>query len=113
MAYEELYSTLTNNNLVKGIKKASPFAQTSYLEGFHSVLNHFTPKMIAYFYVGMYCRCLYFKLFELHVVYCVLQCGGSTSHYITDYPNMYVSSAHTVKLGVRNQNTSSAMTILE
>ena len=47
---------LNNINLVKGIKQASPFAQTSCLEGFHSVLNHFAPKMIAFSYVGMYCR---------------------------------------------------------
>ena len=47
---------LNNINLVKRIKQASPFAQTSCLEGFHSVLNHFAPKMIAFSYVGMYCR---------------------------------------------------------
>lgn len=56
MAYEKLHSALTNVNLMKGIKQASPLAQTSCLEGFHSVLNHFAPKMIAYSYVGMYCR---------------------------------------------------------
>ena len=55
-AYEKLCSVLNNIHLVKGIKQASPFAQTSCLEGFHSVLNHFAPKMIAFSYVGMYCR---------------------------------------------------------
>ena len=54
--YERLQSALTNVSLMKGIKQASPLAQTSCLEGFHSVLNHFTPKMIAYSYIGMYCR---------------------------------------------------------
>ena len=54
--YERLCEALTNNSLVKGIKQASPLAQTSCLEGFHSVLNHFAPKMIAYSYAGMYCR---------------------------------------------------------
>lgn len=58
VAYEKLYSALTQNSLVKGIKQASPFAQTSCLEGFHSLLNHFAPKMIGYSYVGMYCRCV-------------------------------------------------------
>ena len=48
---------LTNNALVKGIKQASPLAQTSCLEGFDSVLNHFAPNMIAFSYAGMYCRC--------------------------------------------------------
>ena len=56
VVYEKLCSTLTKSSLVKGIKQASPFAQTSCLEGFHSVLNQFAPKMIAYSYLGMYCR---------------------------------------------------------
>jgi len=56
VAFEKLCTALTNNSLVKGIKQASPFAQTSCLEGFHSLLNQFAPKMIAYSYVGMYCR---------------------------------------------------------
>ena len=56
VVYEKLCTALTNNSLVKGIKQASPFAQTSRLEGFHSLLNQFAPKMIAYSYVGMYCK---------------------------------------------------------
>ena len=56
VAFEKLCTALTNNSLVKGIKQASPFAQTSCLEGFHSLLNQFAPKMIGYSYVGMYCR---------------------------------------------------------
>jgi len=51
VVYEKLCTALTNNSLVKGIKQASPFAQTSCLEGFHSLLNQFAPKMIAYSYV--------------------------------------------------------------
>ena len=56
VVYDKLVETLTENALVKGIKQASPFSQTSSLEGFHSALNYFAPKMIAYSYVGMYCR---------------------------------------------------------
>ena len=56
VAFEKLCTALTNNSLVKGIKQASPFAQTSCFEGFHSLLNQFAPKMIAYSYVEMYCR---------------------------------------------------------
>ena len=41
VVYDKLCAALTNNALVKGIKQASPLAQTSCLEGFHSVLNHF------------------------------------------------------------------------
>ena len=39
--YEKLTKVLTNKRLMNGIEKASPFDQTSSLEGFHSVLNHF------------------------------------------------------------------------
>lgn len=49
--------------------QASPSAQTDCLEGFHSVLNLFAPKLIAYSYIGMYCRhilaALHFN-FNLH-----------------------------------------------
>lgn len=54
--HEKVCTALTNPRLMKGIQKASPLDQTSCLEGFHSVLNHFAPKMIAYSYVGQYCR---------------------------------------------------------
>lgn len=54
--YEKLFSTLTKKNLKKGIMKASHMAQTSCLEGFHSVLNHFAPKMVAFTYPGMVTR---------------------------------------------------------
>ena len=56
VVYERLCEAPTNSVLIRGIKQASPLAQTSCLEGFHSVLNHFAPKMIAYSYAGMYCR---------------------------------------------------------
>ncbi|XP_044176759.1 uncharacterized protein LOC114964351 [Acropora millepora] len=54
--YEKVNKALKNPSLVKGIKKASPIAQTSCLEGFHSVVNQYAPKMVAYSYQGMYCR---------------------------------------------------------
>ena len=54
--YEKLESSLDNKSLEKGIRQASPLAQTSCLGGFHSVLNHFSPKMIGFSYVGMLCR---------------------------------------------------------
>ena len=37
---------------MKGIQQASPLDQTSCLEGFHSVLNHFAPKMISEKYIA-------------------------------------------------------------
>ncbi|KXJ17797.1 uncharacterized protein LOC110233295 [Exaiptasia diaphana] len=56
LVYEKVEKALTNTRLVAAIEKASAADQTSCLEGFHSVLNHFAPKMIAYSYVGMLCR---------------------------------------------------------
>ncbi|XP_029210526.2 uncharacterized protein LOC114974462 [Acropora millepora] len=55
-AYERLCKVLTTNSLRKGIQQASPIDQTDRLEGFHSVVNQFAPKLIAYSYVGMFCR---------------------------------------------------------
>ena len=56
-----MLAALTNTKLMNGIKKASPFGQTSALEGFHSVFNQFSPKMIGYSYRGMFCRYRYIK----------------------------------------------------
>ncbi len=65
--HERLCNVLTKTTLKNAIKKASPLAQTSSLEGFHSVLNHFAPKMLAYSYRGMYCR--YIALFLIITLY--------------------------------------------
>ena len=56
VVYHKMCSALKNKRLVKRIKQASPIEQTSCLEGFHSVLNQFSPKMIGYSYRGMFCR---------------------------------------------------------
>lgn len=54
--FEKLAAALSNKRLENGIQQASPIAQTSCLEGFHSVVNHFCPKMLGFSYVGMLCR---------------------------------------------------------
>ena len=59
--YMKMCKALTNPNLVKWIKKVSPSDQTSSLQGFHTVLNHFAPKMIHYSYPGMLCRLVFIK----------------------------------------------------
>ncbi len=63
--YEKLTKVLTNKRLMNGIEKASPFDQTSSLEGFHSVLNHFAPKMIAFSHTGMIIRFALVALYEV------------------------------------------------
>ena len=59
IAYNKMYAALTKKRLLAGIMQASPLDQTSCLEGFHSVLNQFSPKMISYSFPGMFCRYKY------------------------------------------------------
>lgn len=54
--YSKLCDTLNNSFLLKGIKQASPVQQTSCLEGYHSVVNQFAPKMLAFSYLGILAR---------------------------------------------------------
>ena len=54
--YGKVQNFLTKKNLKNGISHASSLGQTSCLEEFHSLLNHFSPKRIVYSYQGMYCR---------------------------------------------------------
>ena len=55
-ACEKLYDVICNKYLLADIKQLSPFQQTSGLESYHSVINHFAPKLLAFSYVGMHCR---------------------------------------------------------
>jgi len=57
--YIKLCEALNNSFLLRGIKQASPVQQTSCLEGYHSVVNQFAPKMLAFSYLGILSR--YFK----------------------------------------------------
>ena len=55
-AYGKLVDALSNSRLTQAIKKASSNGQTSCLEGYHSVINQFAPKMLSYSYLGMLSR---------------------------------------------------------
>ena len=52
----KLEDILINKRLCSAIQKVSTGFQTSTLEAFHSVINHFAPKMMAYSYHGQMCR---------------------------------------------------------
>ncbi len=56
LAYDKLSSLLYKTALVNDIKKLSPDAQTSCLEGFHATLNYWHPKLICYSWMGSLCR---------------------------------------------------------
>jgi hypothetical protein len=57
----EAYDTLCrrvflNKPVLKAVAKLSSDGQTSGLEGFHSTVNHFAPKMYHFGYQGMKSR---------------------------------------------------------
>lgn len=55
-AYDKLESLLTKKILLNDIKKLSPDAHTSCLEGFHATLNYWHPKLICYSWLGSLSR---------------------------------------------------------
>ncbi|XP_065890016.1 uncharacterized protein [Dysidea avara] len=57
-AYEKLYDILCSKTLLPDIKKLSSQHQTSILEAYHSVVNHFAPKLLSFSYHGLYSRLL-------------------------------------------------------
>lgn len=54
--YEKLTDIITSKQMLRDVPRLSPGQQTSSLEGFHSVINQFAPKMVAFSYHGMYAR---------------------------------------------------------
>ncbi|XP_077864721.1 uncharacterized protein LOC144350407 [Saccoglossus kowalevskii] len=53
---EKLITLLNSRQMKKDIPKLSTLQQTSELEGYHSVVNQFAPKMDGFSYNGMMCR---------------------------------------------------------
>ena len=55
-ACEKVSDLITNKQLLADVRKLSSHHQTSSFESYHSVVNHFAPKLLAFSYVGIYCR---------------------------------------------------------
>ncbi|KAK5876308.1 hypothetical protein CesoFtcFv8_025675 [Champsocephalus esox] len=54
----KLEKLVTDKRLCKDIGKLSAVHQTSKVEGFHSLIIQFAPKLYVYSYTGMLCRTL-------------------------------------------------------
>lgn len=53
---EKLHAVISTCQMKKDIPMLSTNQQTSELEAYHSVINHFAPKMIGFSYHGMQSR---------------------------------------------------------
>ncbi|KAK7502896.1 hypothetical protein BaRGS_00005845 [Batillaria attramentaria] len=52
----KLGEVLESRQMLKDVRKLSTGPQTSAIEAYHSVVNHFAPKMIGFHHHGMLCR---------------------------------------------------------
>lgn len=55
-AFDKLNRLLMSSRLLGDIKKLSPDAQTSCLEGFQATLSDWHPKMVCFSPLGTFCR---------------------------------------------------------
>ncbi|KAG1926112.1 hypothetical protein F2P79_025081 [Pimephales promelas] len=55
-AFYKLQKVMTNKRILKDVTKLSPHHQTASLESFHSAIQRFAPKNVAFPYLGMLCR---------------------------------------------------------
>ena len=57
-AYDSLAKIVDKKDLVKDISQCSAYGQTSTVEGYHSLVNQFAPKMYHFHFHGMHSRLL-------------------------------------------------------
>lgn len=69
---EKMVKIINSTYLRNDVKKLSPQVQTSSVEVFHSVINHFAPKMLSFTYEGITCRLVPYKVHLKMVI--VLSC---------------------------------------
>ena len=55
-ACDKLVKILSSPYLKGDVCRLSPDVQTSSVESYHSVVNHFAPKLLSFSYEGMTCR---------------------------------------------------------
>ena len=85
-AYHKLNNLLTNVRLVNDIKKLSADAQTSCLQGFHSTLNHWHPKMVCFSWLGSLRHILASLHFNENVKRQKLTSEDGQEYYKVTYP---------------------------
>jgi solute carrier family 8 (sodium/calcium exchanger) len=56
--FDQLSNIVLSKNIKRDVQRLSPLGQTFSVEGFHSLVNHFAPKMTHFGYCGMLCRLL-------------------------------------------------------
>ena len=56
LAYTKLSAIVNKPSTLNDVKHLSSEAQTSNLEGFHSTLNQWHPKMTHFSWLGTFCR---------------------------------------------------------
>ena len=64
--HDRLSMILLDSKRLADIKKLSGDGQTSCLEGFHSTLNHWHPKMQHFSWLGTYCRYCYSNRIDIY-----------------------------------------------
>lgn len=71
-AHRRLCSIVRAPSLLKDIAQLSPKEQTYSCETFHSLLNHYAPKLTAYSYHGMEARQVHSLLWPHHLLYVLI-----------------------------------------